>query len=125
MFSRYPVKLRMRSSILGPRRNLIASFTTACCLLGYLASVIFADIITIRHLLPDLLSAYLLAWAAYGLLSTVSRAELMIRFLLTTCSVADCLIAAEAPALLRIVDYRAIFARVGVEWQLLTFVAGD
>lgn len=109
MFSRYPVKLRMRSSILGPRRNLIASFTTACCLLGYLASVIFADIITIRHLLPDLLSAYLLAWAAYGLLSTVSRAELMIRFLLTTCSVAGCLIAAEAPALLRIVDYRAIF----------------
>ena len=50
MSFRYPAMLEMRSSILGPRRNLIALLTAACCVLGYLASVIFADIITIAVL---------------------------------------------------------------------------
>lgn len=93
--------------MVGPRRNVIALVTTVLCVVGYLA-VLLRDVVTIRHLLPDLLTGYLLAWAVYGLLSTVSRAELLTRLILTTSSITGGFIVAEAPALLRIVDYRTI-----------------
>jgi hypothetical protein len=93
--------------MVGQRRNIIALVTAGLCVVGYLA-VLFSDVVTIRHLLPDLLTGYLLAWAVYGLLSTVSRAELLTRFILTTGSITGGFLIAEAPALLQIVDYRAI-----------------
>jgi hypothetical protein len=93
--------------MVGRRRNVIALVTTLLGVAGYLATLL-TDVITIRHLLPDLLTAYLLAWAVYGLLSTVSRAELIVRFFLTTTSIAGGLIVAETPALLRLVDYRSV-----------------
>jgi SGNH hydrolase-like domain, acetyltransferase AlgX len=92
---------------MGQRRNIIALVTTGLCVTGYLA-VLLSDVVTIRHFLPDLLTGYLMAWAVYGLLSTVSRAELLTRFLLTTSSIAGGFVIAEAPALLRMVDYRAL-----------------
>jgi hypothetical protein len=93
--------------MLGQRRNIIALVTTGLCVVGYLV-VLLSDVVTIRQVVPDLLTGYLLAWAVYGLLSTVSRAELLTRFLLTTSSIAGAFLMAEAPAALRMVDYRAI-----------------
>ena len=89
------------------RRDTIALVTTALCVVGYLA-VALTDVVTIRYLLVTLVSGYLIAWAVYGLLSTVSRAELITRLTLTTTSIIGCLVVAESPALLRVVDYRAI-----------------
>lgn len=92
---------------MGRRRDLIAAIITICFVFAYL-TVSLLDTSSIRYLLQNFLTAYLLAWAMYGLLSTVSRAELLTRFLLTTSSIAGGLLMAEAPALLRMVDYRAI-----------------
>ena len=89
------------------RRDIIALTTSVLCVAGYLA-VVLADAITIRQLLPDLLMGYLFAWAVYGVLSTVSRSELICRFILTSSSIAGGLILAEAPALMRLVDYRTL-----------------
>jgi hypothetical protein len=92
---------------MGRRRDFIAAVTAACFVLGYLA-VSLVDATSIRYLFQSLLTAYFLAWGVYGLCSTVSRAELITRFFLTTISIASCLILVEAFSLLRIVDYRAV-----------------
>jgi lysophospholipase L1-like esterase len=72
------------------------------------AALVMAEASSARHLLVILLTAYLLSWALYGLLSASSQAEIMKRFSLMTGSIAICLIVAEGAALLRLVDYRAV-----------------
>lgn len=94
--------------MVGQGRNVIALVITALSVVVYLAAVLLTDVVTIRNLLPNLVIGYLLAWTVYGLLSTVSRAELVTRFVLTTGSIGSSLIIVEAPALLQILDYRAI-----------------
>ena len=90
------------------RQNIGVLLIMALCLTAYV-TLFLADGISVHYLLANLLSGYLFAWALYGLLSTISREELIQRFNLMTTSIALCLILAEAPAFLRIVDYRAVF----------------
>ena len=89
------------------RREIIAVVITVCFSLGYLTASLL-DVISIRYLLQNLLTAYLLAWAVYGLCSTVSRAELVTRFSLPTVSITSCLILVEVPSLFQFLDYRAL-----------------
>jgi hypothetical protein len=89
------------------RRNLVALFTIAICLVGQ-AALFFTQDPSLAHLLVSLLSGYLLVWALYGLLSPTSHAGLMERFSLMTSSIAFCLLVAEGAALLGVIDYRAV-----------------
>jgi hypothetical protein len=76
--------------------------------LGYI--VLFATgAVTSAHLLDDLVSAYLLAWGLYGLVSTLPRAEVAKRFLTVTFSIMTCWSLLELIALMGLVDYRAVF----------------
>ena len=58
------------------RRNIVTLLTMACCLVGQ-AALVFTQANSASHLLLILLSGYLLAWALYGLLSTISHEELI------------------------------------------------
>lgn len=87
---------------------MVAFLATAVCLAGEVALIV-RGISAIRHLLALLLFGYLLAWAWYGLLSSVTHAELVKRFSLMTCSLALCLIIVEGAALLGLVDYRDVW----------------
>jgi hypothetical protein len=92
---------------MGRRRDIVAAIATACFVVAsFTASLL--DTSSIRYLLQNVLTTYVLAWAVYGLCSTVSRAELISRFSLTTVSITSCLILVEVPSLLRFVDYRAV-----------------
>jgi SGNH hydrolase-like domain, acetyltransferase AlgX len=60
------------------------------------------------YFLADCVTGYLLTWLIYGQLTTVSRGEVIRRFILTTGSIVVALILAETPAALRIIDYRTV-----------------
>jgi hypothetical protein len=74
--------------------------------LGAYAYLFLTDEVRPSHLLADVVTGYFLAWAMYGLLSTISQIEVVRRFLLTTVSIVAGLLIVEAPAMMRIVDYR-------------------
>lgn len=88
------------SSVIGP---LVA--------LDLLAHFIFSltDVGRTGYFLVDCVAGYLITWLIYGQLTTVSRGEVIRRFILTTGSILVVLILMETPAALRIIDYRAVF----------------
>jgi PAS domain S-box-containing protein len=66
-----------------------------------------------RHLADELLAAYFLSWGLYTLLSKTPRLEIQKRFLLTTGTLMVCIGLMEAPAVIRLVDYREVFSSPG------------
>ncbi|MBA5872752.1 MAG: hypothetical protein GDA68_22615, partial [Nitrospira sp. CR2.1] len=65
------------------RRGIIALATLTVFVAGY-AILLLTGVTTIRHLLDNVLSAYLLGWAVYGMFSRMPLSETGTRFLLTT-----------------------------------------
>ena len=99
------------------KRNAIAIATTilfvgGCCLLLLINST------SLSHVLVNVVGGYLLAWGLYGMLSDLPRLEKGTRFLLTTSTVGIFLLLAEAPAFLRVVDYRAVFGTFSTQHPL-------
>lgn len=90
------------------RRGVIALATLAVFVAGY-AILVLTGVTTIRHLLDNVISAYLLGWALFGMFSRMPLSETGTRFLLTTGSLLLCLVIAEGAVLLNLVDYRALF----------------
>jgi len=90
------------------RRGIIALATLTVFVAGY-AILLLTGVTTIRHLLDNVLSAYLLGWAVYGMFSRMPLSETGTRFLLTTGSLVFCWVLAEGAVLLDLVDYRALF----------------
>jgi len=90
------------------RRSIVAGLTLAVFLAGY-GILFLTGVTTIRHLLDNVISAYLLGWALYGMFSRVPLSETGTRFLLTTGSIAFCWVLAEGAVLIDLVDYRALF----------------
>ena len=89
-------------------RGIAAVLTLVVFLAGY--GILFLTGVTnIRHLLDNALSAYLLAWALYGMFARVPLSETGTRFLLTTGSLLFCWLLAEGAVLIGLVDYRSLF----------------
>lgn len=89
-------------------RGIVVVLTFVTFLAGY-GLLFFTGVTNIRHLLDNALSAYLLAWALYGMFGQVSLPEAGTRFLLTTGSLLFCWVLAEGAVLIDLVDYRALF----------------
>jgi hypothetical protein len=86
----------------------VAAATVVLFLAGY-AVLFLTGVVTIRHLVDNLVAGYLMAWGLYAMLSEVSRAELGKRFILTTVTIVVCFLIAEGGVLLGVVDYRPAF----------------
>ena len=65
------------------------------------------------HLADKIIAAYLLSWGLYTSLSQMPRHEVQKRFLVTTMTFIVCIGLIEAPAAIRLVDYREIFSSPG------------
>lgn len=65
------------------------------------------------HLADKIIAAYFLSWGLYTFLSKVPRHEVQKRFLSTTMTFIVCIGLIEAPAAIRLVDYREIFSSPG------------
>ncbi|MCW5788196.1 MAG: hypothetical protein KIT49_11975 [Nitrospira sp.] len=89
-------------------RGVIAFATLAVFLAGS-AIFLLTGVTTIRHLLDNVISAYLLGWALYGMFNRMPLSETGTRFLLTTGSLVFCWVLAEGAVLLGLVDYRVLF----------------
>jgi hypothetical protein len=89
-------------------RGVIAFATLAVFLAGS-AILLLTGVTTIRHLLDNVISAYLLGWALYGMFNRMPLSETGTRFLLTTGSLLFCWVLAEGAVLLGLVDYRVLF----------------
>ena len=89
-------------------RGVIAFATLAVFLAGS-AILVLTGVTTIRHLLDNIISAYLLGWALYGMFNRMPLSETGTRFLLTTGSLVFCWVLAEGAVLLGLVDYRVLF----------------
>lgn len=89
-------------------RGIIIGLTLAVFLAGY-GMLVLTGATTIRHLLDNALSAYLLGWALYGMFSRMPLSETGTRFLLTTGSLLFCWLLAEGAVLTHLVDYRTLF----------------
>lgn len=89
-------------------RGVIAFATLAVFLAGS-AILVLTGVTTIRHLLDNVISAYLLGWALYGMFNRMPLSETGTRFLLTTGSLVFCWVLAEGAVLLGLVDYRVLF----------------
>ena len=89
-------------------RGVIAFATLAVFLAGS-AILLLTGVTTIRHLLDNVISAYLLGWALYGMFNRMPLSETGTRFLLTTGSLVFCWVLAEGAVLLGLVDYRVLF----------------
>lgn len=89
-------------------RGIIAFATLAVFLAGS-AILVLTGVTTIRHLLDNVISAYLLGWALYGMFNRMPLSETGTRFLLTTGSLVFCWVLAEGAVLLGLVDYRVLF----------------
>jgi len=89
-------------------RGIIAFATLAVFLAGS-AIFLLTGVTTIRHLLDNVISAYLLGWALYGMFNRMPLSETGTRFLLTTGSLLFCWVLAEGAVLLGLVDYRVLF----------------
>lgn len=89
-------------------RGIIAFATLAVFLAGS-AILVLTGVTTIRHLLDNVISAYLLGWALYGMFNRMPLSETGTRFLLTTGSLLFCWVLAEGAVLLGLVDYRVLF----------------
>lgn len=89
-------------------RGIIIGLTLAVFLAGY-GMLVLTGATTIRHLLDNALSAYLLGWALYGMFSRMPLSETGTRFLLTTGSLLFCWLLAEGVVLTNLVDYRTLF----------------
>ena len=64
----------------------VAAATVVLFLAGY--TVLFqTGVVTIRHLVDNLVAGYLMAWGLYAMLSEVPRAKLGKRFILTTVTI--------------------------------------
>ncbi len=89
-------------------RGVIAFATLAVFLAGS-AILLLTGVTTIRYLLDNVISAYLLGWALYGMFNRMPLSETGTRFLLTTGSLLFCWVLAEGAVLLGLVDYRVLF----------------
>ncbi len=69
----------------------------------------WSSVSSMRHLINNLIAGYLLAWGLYAMLSNLSRKEIGKRFIVMTMTIGACFLLAEATAVLRFVDYRAVF----------------
>lgn len=88
-------------------RRIIAILTFLVFLIGY-GILFFTGVTNIRHLLGNAISAYLLAWALYGMFASIPLSEAGTRFLLTTGSLVFCWLLAEGAVLVGAVDYRSL-----------------
>ena len=66
-----------------------------------------------RQLAAELIAVYFLSWGFYALLSKVPRHEIQKGLLITTVTLMVCIGVIEAPAAIRLVDYREIFSTPG------------
>jgi hypothetical protein len=92
----------------------VAAATVVLFLAGY-AVVFLTGVVTIRHLVDNLVAGYLMAWGLYAMLSEMPRAELGKRFILTTVTIVAGFLVAEGGVLLGVVDYRPVFGTVDLE----------
>ncbi len=81
------------------KKRIPVSVMAAIFIVGY-GVLLLTGVSSIRHLIDNIVATYLLGWALYGILSTVTRAELGKRFTLTTASLSLCWLLAEGAALL-------------------------
>lgn len=90
------------------RKGAIVSSTRIVFLAGF-GLLFLTGVTSVRHLLDNALSAYLLGWALYGMFARGPLQETGLRFLLTTGTLIFCWILAEGATLFRLIDYRALF----------------
>lgn len=89
------------------RRGITILLTLMVFLAGY--GILFLTGVTnIRHLLDNVISAYLLAWALYGMFARVPLSETGSRFLLTTGSLVFCWLLAEGAVMIGAIDFRTL-----------------
>ncbi len=84
-----------------------SSIVITIFVLGYV-SLFFSGAVTTAHLFDNVVSAYLLAWGLYGLVSTLPRTEVAKRFITVTFSLIAVFAVLELIGLARLVDYRAV-----------------
>ena len=79
------------------------------------------------HLADKIIAAYFLSWGLYTFLSKMPRHEVQKRFLVTTMTLIACIGLIEAPAAIRLVDYREIFSSPGYPswWNTPAFIEDE
>jgi hypothetical protein len=90
------------------RYKSVATATIILFVAGY-AILFMTGVSSIRHLLDNVIACYLITWGLYGMLSSLPRAELGKRFILTTLTIGFCFVMAEGAAFIRFVDFRGVF----------------
>lgn len=90
------------------RKHVVGIATVALFALGF-GAMWWTGASSMRHLIGNLIAGYLLAWGLYAMLSNLPRKEIGKRFIVMTMTIGACFLLAEATAVLRFVDYRAVF----------------
>ena len=90
------------------RRHVVGITTVALFALGF-GAIWVTGPSSIPHLMDNLIAGYLLAWGLYAMLSNLPRKEIGTRFIVMTMTIGACFMLAEATAVFRFIDYRAVF----------------
>ena len=91
----------------GEKRGIVIILTMAVFGAGYFL-LLLTDVTNIRHLIDNIVTAYLLAWSLYGMFARLPLSEVGTRFLLTTSALLFCWIIAESAVLAGVIDYRLL-----------------
>jgi len=93
-----------------------ATWLTAAIFLGGWAVFWLTGVTSTKHLVDNVVAAYLLAWGLYALLSALPRKEIRARFVLMTFSAGVLLVTAELAGVVGLIDYQTLFGTPGREW---------